>query len=417
MAQLSDDCFAFGGPLMSIDEAVALIAARVHAVGDLEEVPLAAADGRVLGVDVRAAVALPSFDNSAVDGWAVRFADISPNGETRLPVRGRIAAGGSAAGLDARACAVRVFTGAPLPAFADMVFMQEDAVEEDGQVVLPPGLKCGANLRPVGEDVAQGALALPKNRVLRPQDLALASAVGRVSLPVRARLRVALFSTGDELQEPGSPLRAAAVYDANRIMLRALLERAGALVTDLGILRDDRGALRERLADAAAGHDLVLTSGGVSTGEEDHVKAAVEAAGALTFWRMGIKPGRPVAMGVIAGKPFVGLPGNPVAAFVTFCYVARPVIARLLGAEARTPPTVPVVLAFDYRKKLGRREFVRVNLVQRPDGRLEAYPFPKVGAGVLTSLTEADGIVVLSEDWKLVAKGTAVPFLSYASLL
>ena len=417
MAQLSDDCFAFGGQLMSVDEALALIAERLHPIGAIEDVPLAEADGRVLADDVLAEVALPSFDNSAVDGWAVAFGDIRPNGTTRLPVRGRITAGGAADGIEARGCAVRVFTGAPLPAGADTVFMQEDVVEETGHVVLPPGLKRGANRRPVGEDVALGALVLPAGRVLRPQDLALAAAVGRVSLPVRTRLRVALFSTGDEVQEPGSPLRAGAIYDANRTMLRALLRRAGALVTDLGILRDDRDALRDRLAAAAAGHDLIITSGGVSTGEEDHVKSAVEGAGTLTFWRLGIKPGRPVAMGIVAGKPFVGLPGNPVAAFVTFCYVARPIIARMLGASDPPPPSVPVVLGFDYRKKTGRREFVRATLVEQPDGQLEAHQFPKIGAGILTSLTDADGLVVLSEAMEAVERGTLVPFMSYAALL
>lgn len=417
MAQLSDDCFAFGGPLMSVDEAAALIAARLQPIAAVENVLVLEADGRILGEDVHGGVALPSFDNSAVDGWAVAFKDLQPQGRTRLPIRGRVAAGGSAQGLTARGCAVRVFTGAPLPADADTIFMQEDAIEEEGHVVLPPGLKRGSNVRPVGEDVACGALVLPAGRRLRPQDLAIASAVGRVRLPVRTRLRVALFSTGDELQEPGSPLRAGAIFDANRTMLRALLGRAGALVTDLGILRDDPGALRDRLLDAAADHDLVVTSGGVSTGEEDHVKAAVEAAGALTFWRMGIKPGRPVAMGVVKGRPFVGLPGNPVAAFVTFCFVVRPIMARLLGALPQAPLTMPIGLGFAYRKKAGRREFVRVTIATRPDGSMEAQAFPKLGAGILSSLTEADGLVMLPEASTVIAPGTLVPFMSYASLL
>ncbi len=417
MAQLSDDCFAFGGPLMSIDEAVALIAARVDVVAGIEDRPLVQADRRVLAEDVRAGIALPSFANSAVDGWAVAFADLAPQGETSLPVRGRVAAGDPAEGIAARGCAVRLFTGAPIPAGADTVFMQEDVVGNGDHVVLPPGLKRGSNLRPVGEDVAEGAVVLPAGRSLRPQDLALASAVGRVNLPVRTRLRVALFSTGNELREPGSDLPLGAIYDANRAMLRALIERAGAVVTDLGILRDDRDALRDRLAGAAAGHDLIVTSGGVSMGEEDHVKAAVEAAGTLVFWRIGIKPGRPVAMGVIGGIPFVGLPGNPVAAFVTFCYVVRPIIARLSGAVPQMPPMLPVALAFDYRKKQGRREFVRVNVVAGADGGLQARKFPKIGAGILTSLTEADGLVILSEELTSVESGTVVPFVSYAALL
>ncbi len=417
MAQLSDDCFAFGGPLMSIDDAVALIAARVDVVTGIEDLPLAQADGRVLAEDVRAGIALPSFANSAVDGWAVTFADLDSAGQTRLPVRGRIAAGEPAEGIVVDGCAVRLFTGAPIPAGADTVFMQEDVVREGDHVVLPAGLKRGANLRPVGEDVAQGALVLPAGRSLRPQDLALASAVGQATLPVRMRLRVALFSTGNELREPGTDLPVGAIYDANRAMLRALIERAGAVVTDLGILRDDRDALRQRLAGAAANHDLIVTTGGVSTGEEDHVKAAVEAAGRLVFWRIGIKPGRPVAMGVIGGTPFIGLPGNPVAAFVTFCYVVRPVIARLSGAVPQMPPTSPVMLAFDYRKKQGRREFVRVTVAPGDRGGMEARQFPKIGAGIVTSLTDADGLVVLSEDLTSVKSGTVVPFVSYAALL
>lgn len=417
MPQLSDDCFAFGGPMMSIDEAVDLITARVDPVAAVESLALAQSDGRVLAQDVRAEAGLPPFDNSAVDGWAVAFADIDPKGRTTLPVRGRIAAGGSAEGVAAEGCAVRVFTGAPLPALADTVFMQEDVVRQADQVVLPPGLKRGANVRRAGEDVARGSLVLPAGRRLRPQDLALASALGRLDLAVRTRLRVALLSNGDEVQEPGTPLRSGAIYDANRVMLRAMLERAGAMVTDLGIFGDDRDALRDSLADAARHHDLIVTSGGVSTGEEDHVKAAVEAAGSLVFWRIGIKPGRPVAMGVVRGTPLLGLPGNPVAAFVTFCYVVRPVLDRLAGALPQAPLSLPVALAFDYRKKLGRREFVRVNLESRADGCLMARQFPKIGAGVITSLTEADGLVVLSEEWSTVTVGTLVPFVPFASLL
>ena len=417
MAQLSDDCFAFGGPLMSIDDAVALIAARLEVVAGVETLPFGEADGRVLAEDVRAGIALPAFANSAVDGWAVAFADLDPAGQTRLPVRGRIAAGEPAEGIVADGYAVRVFTGAPIPAGADTVFMQEDVTREGDHVVLPAGLKRGSNLRPAGEDVAQGALVLPAGRSLRPQDLAIAAAVGQATLPVRLRLRIALFSTGNELREPGFDLPAGAIYDANRAMLRAMIARAGAVVTDLGILRDDRETLRQRLAGAAANHDLIVTTGGVSTGEEDHVKAAVEAAGRLVFWRIGIKPGRPVAMGVVGGIPFVGLPGNPVAAFVTFCTIVRPVIARLSGGSPREPQTMPVTLAFGYRKKQGRREFVRVTVAPGDGGGMEARQFPKIGAGILTSLTEADGLVILSEELTSVESGTVVPFVPYAALL
>ena len=416
MAQLTDDCFAFGGELMPVETALELIAERVSAVAETDEVALAEADGRVVAADIRAPMALPPFDNSAVDGYAVRHADLAPQGETELKLSGRIAAGGSAVGLSAAGVAVRVFTGAPLPVDADTVFMQEDASAGDGCVVLPAGLRKGANLRQAGEDIAKGALLLPQGRRLRPQDIALAAAVGVRRVTVRRRLKVALFSTGDELAEPGDELRPGAIYDSNRVLIAGLLRRFGAEVVDLGILRDDRDELSARLAAAARGHDLIVTSGGVSTGEEDHVKAAVEAAGKLVFWRLGIKPGRPVAMGVIDGTPFAGLPGNPVAVFVTFCHVVRPLLQRLSGMAADPLLRLPVRAAFTYKKKPGRREYVRVSLRFGADGRPECVKHPQEGAGILTSLTETDGLAELTEPVSAVAVGDEVGFLPYAAM-
>jgi molybdopterin molybdotransferase len=417
MAQLSDDCFAFGGKLMSVDEAIELIKRTLVPAVGTERVPVSAADGRVLAADVLAPQPLPPFDNSAVDGWAVAFADLNPDGETRLPIEGRIAAGGSSQGIEVAGRAVRVFTGAPIPKGSDTIFMQEDARWDDTHVTLPHGLRRWSNMRRAGEDVTVGSVLLPAGRRLRPQDLALAAAVGQVELPVRGRLRVAIFSTGDELQEPGSPLPANATYDSNRTLLQALMQRDGVTVLDLGIIRDDPNSLRERLIEAAHTCDLIVTTGGVSTGEEDHVKTAVEAAGRLFFWRIGIKPGRPVAMGVVKGTPFLGLPGNPVAAFVTYCCVVRPVMACLSGANAEFPHTSPVRMGFDYRKKLGRREFVRVHLARLADGSTEARLFPKSGAGILTSLTDADGMLVLPEDEADIKAGAMMPFLAYEMLL
>ena len=416
MAQLTDDCFAFGGELMPVETALELIAERVSAVAETDEVALAEADGRVVAADIRAPMALPPFDNSAVDGYAVRHADLAPQGETELKRSGRIAAGGSAVGLSAAGVAVRVFTGAPLPVDADTVFMQEDASAGDGCVVLPAGLRKGANLRQAGEDIAKGALLLPQGRRLKPQDIALAAAVGVRRVTVRRRLKVALFSTGDELAEPGDELRPGAIYDSNRVLIAGLLRRFGAEVVDLGILRDDRDELSARLAAAARGHDLIVTSGGVSTGEEDHVKAAVEAAGKLVFWRLGIKPGRPVAMGVIDGTPFAGLPGNPVAVFVTFCHVVRPLLQRLSGMAADPLLRLPVRAAFTYKKKPGRREYVRVSLRFGADGRPECVKHPQEGAGILTSLTETDGLAELTEPVSAVAVGDEVGFLPYATM-
>lgn len=415
MAQLSADADAFG-PMLTIEQAAERAAGRIASVAGVETVPLAAADGRVLAQDVAAPVDLPPFANSAVDGYAVRFADLAAAGATRLPLAGRVAAGADAAGVATERVAVRVFTGAPLPAGAETVFMQEDVALEDGAVVLPPGLKPGANARPAGEDIARGALALAAGRRLRPQDLALLAALGLTEVVVRRRVRVAIFSTGDELNEPGTELPPAGIYDANRSLLRALVARAGAEVVDLGILRDEPASLAGRLRQAAEGCDLILTSGGVSTGEEDHVKAAVERVGELAFWRVAIKPGRPVAMGLVAGKPFIGLPGNPVAVFVTFAFVARTVIALLAGTQPARPHAVPVRLGFSYRKKAGRREYVRVALAPGADGIAVARKHPRDGAGVLTSLTETDGLVELADALTSIAEGTIAPFLAYEML-
>lgn len=417
MAQLSNDCFAFGGALMRVDEALALIAERIAPVIGVEHVALAEADGRVLADDVTAPIPLPPFFNSAVDGYAVRHADLTPGGETRLPVSGRLAAGAAPGADAADRVALRIFTGAAMPDGFDTVYMQEDAVREEGDVVLPAGLKPGANARPAGEDLEAGALALPAGHRLTPRDVALLGGLGLGEIAVRAPLSVGVFSTGDELVAPGRALGPAKLYDANRFMLIALARRAGCVVRDLGILPDRREAVSAALAEAAERVDMLITSGGVSTGEEDHVKAAVEAAGALTFWRVGIKPGRPVALGVVGGKAFIGLPGNPAAVFVTFAMLARPLIARLSGETWRRPLAFPVRAGFAYKKKEGRREYVRCALAPDGAGGLLARKHPREGAGVITSLTQTAGLVELPEEVTRVAEGETVAFLPYAALV
>jgi molybdopterin molybdotransferase len=417
MAQLSDDCFAFGGPMMSVDEAVAIIAARVTAVREVETIALDAADGRVLASDIAAPLPLPPFTNSAVDGYAVRSGDLSKSEQT-FPVAGRIQAGAAAGAAIKPGHAVRIFTGAPMPEGADTVFMQEDVrLDDDGAVVLPPGLKAGANVRPAGEDIPLGYAALKAGRRLRPQDIALIAAFGLTRVEVIRRIRVAVFSTGNELVTPGSPRAAAQLFDSNRFMLMAMLARLGCEVSDLGILGDDRASLASGLKEVAGRHDLILTTGGVSTGEEDHIKSAVESVGRLVLWRMAIKPGRPVAMGIIGGTPFIGLPGNPVASFVTFVHVVRPTVLALAGAQAQQPVAMPVRAAFSYKKKIARREYVRVLLRKADDGVLEAIKFPREGAGLLSSLVDTDGLVELGEEITEVQPGQTVGFLSYASLM
>jgi molybdopterin molybdotransferase len=423
MAQLTDDCFAFSGPLLPIAEAERLIAERVTPVAEGEGVALRDAAQRVLAADIVAPLSLPPFDNSAVDGYAVRHADLAAGSDTRLAVVDRLTAGRAAARAVAQGEAIRIFTGAPMPPDADTVFMQEDVQVDGDAVIVPPGLKLGANRRLAGEDVRAGAVVLPAGRHLGVSDVALAAAVGLTHVNVRRRVRVALFSTGDEIVEPGTARPPAALYDANRYLLAGMARRLGAEVTDLGILPDDANVLVGAIQAAAAAHDLVLTSGGVSTGEADHVRNAVERVGSLVFWRVAIKPGRPVAMGVVRAAAsdetaaFVGLPGNPVAAFVTFARVVRPLLMRLAGAVPAALIALPVRASFAYRKKPGRREYVRVTLRRLADGSIEAEKFPQDGAGVLTSLTETDGLVELPEDITDIAPGAVVGFLSYASLI
>src|ERR1700728_2125610 len=423
MAQLSDDCFAFNGPLLPVDDAERLITERVVPVDGYETVPLREAAGRVLVEDVVAPVNVPPFDNSAVDGYAVRAADLKTDGEMRLRVVDRVAAGHDATQALHAGDAIRIFTGAPMPAGADTVFMQEDCRVEPGAVIVPPGLKRGANRRLAGEDMRMGSVALPAGRRLAVQHIALAAALGLTSLKVRRRVRIALFSTGDEIVEPGTKLPSAALYDSNRYLLSGLIARFGAEVTDLGILSDDPNELAQALKSAAANHDLVLTSGGVSSGEADYVRTTIESIGRIVFWRVAIKPGRPVAMGVIPGsKPgdgaaFVGLPGNPVAVFVTFMRVVRPLLLRLSGALPEPLTALPARAAFSYKKRKGRREYVRVALRPAADGAIEAFKHPQDGAGVITSLTETDGLAELTEEITNVEPGATIGFLSYALLV
>jgi molybdopterin molybdotransferase len=415
MAQLSDDCFAFGGALLSVDEALARIADHVTSVVGSETVPLRAAAGRILERDVEASINLPPHANSAVDGYAVAYADLSRDCETELPVGGRAAAGHPLDRPVRPGEAIRIFTGAPMPAGADTVLMQEDCVAERGRVRLRPGIRKGANRRQAGEDLALGETALAAGRRLGPADIGLAAALGCRELPVYQPLRVALLSTGDEVREPGVTLPPGAIYDANRFMLAALLERLGCVVSDFGIRPDREAALADTLSAASAGHDLIVTSGGVSTGEEDHVKAAVERLGALHFWRLAIKPGRPVALGQVAGVPLIGLPGNPVAVAVTFALLARPLVLKLAGAVAAPPRAFPVRAGFAYRKKPGRREYLRAQL-ERDGDAVIAKKHPRDGAGILSSIVQSDGLVVLDEATGDLSAGAIVDFLPFSEV-
>lgn len=397
------------GSLIRLDEAVAMMRSRLSAVTEVETVALTQALGRVLSADQVATLNVPAFDASAMDGWAVRAADL---GRGALAVGGRIAAGHPLTEAVLPERAYRIFTGAPVPPGLDTVIMQEDA-RCDGDMVWLPQARAGANIRAAGEAVTVGDVTLAAGTLLRPQHVGVAATLGLARLPVRRRLRVAVFSTGDELREPGAVLPPGATFDANRASLRALLSQLGCEVSDLGILADRPEVVRQALAQAAPAHDLIVTSGGVSVGDEDHVKAAVQALGQLDFWRLALKPGKPLALGHIGDTVFLGLPGNPVAVMVAFLLVGREVVAALAGATLPPMRRYRLPAAFSLDKKAGRREFPRARLTE--DGTVEL--FRTDSSGVLTSMTEADGLVDLPEDAVHIRPGDPVAFLPFSEVM
>ncbi len=398
------------------DEVRAALLAAATPVREVDTVSTAEARGRVLAVDQVSGLDVPPLDNSSMDGYAVNSADVTAAG-ARLTVAQRIPAG-SVGHLLARGTAARIFTGAPVPHGADAIVMQE-LCSLDGDAVLIDHLpRPGEWIRRAGEDIARGATLLAAGTRLQPQMLGLAASVGCASLPVFRRLRVALFSTGDELVMPGEPLPAGAIYNSNRYVLRGLLEALGCEVHDLGIVPDSLDATRAALRGAAAACDLIVTSGGVSVGEEDHVRPAVLAEGRLDLWLVAMKPGKPVAFGHVddpAGGPgaaFIGLPGNPVSSFVTFALLVRPFVLRAMGVADCLPRSIPLVADFDWSRPDRRREFLRARL--GADGRVGL--FPNQGPGVLTSTVWADGLVD-NPPGQAIAAGETVRFIPYSELL
>ncbi|HEY0819021.1 MAG TPA: gephyrin-like molybdotransferase Glp [Rhizobacter sp.] len=398
--------------LLTLDEAQARLLGAVSPLAETELVTTFDGLGRVLAQELRSEVDVPSADNSAMDGYAFRCADV-PAAGTVLPVSQRIPAGTVGAPLEP-GTAARIFTGAFVPDGADTVVMQEQCEALDGAVRINTEPQAGTAIRRRGEDLSRDAVALPRGLRLTPQALGLAATAGAATLTVKRRPRVALFSTGDELAMPGEPLKPGAIYNSNRFTLRALIQALGCECTDLGIVPDQLAATRDALRRAAQGHDLIVTSGGVSVGEEDHLKPAVQAEGSLDLWQMAIKPGKPLAFGSVrradAGKAwFVGLPGNPVSSFVTFLLAVRPLLLKLQGATALHPVGVPMRADFDWTRADRRREFLRARRNER--GGLDL--FANQGSGVLTSTVWADGLIDNLPDTPIRA-GDTVRFISLA---
>ncbi len=396
--------------MLAVEEALARLLAQAHTLTDVETVSTLAAHGRVLAQPVVSALDVPPMDNSQMDGYALRCADVT-SAPTTLPVAQRIAAGHVGAPLVPGTVA-RIFTGAPVPAGADTIVMQEATTVSGERVTINEVPTAGAWIRRAGFDVKRGAMILAAGHRLRPQDCGLAASIGVAELVVVRRPRVAVFFTGDELVMPGEPLPPGRIYNSNRFVLRGLLERLGCEVIDLGIVPDDFERTRQTFVAAAERADLIVTSGGVSVGEEDHVKPAVQAEGSLDVWQIAMKPGKPLAFGAVACVPFIGLPGNPVSSFVTFLLFARPFILRRQGVLEVAPRALPLRTDFDWPKADKRREFLRVRV--NADGRLEL--FTNQNSAVLTSTAWADGLID-NPAGSTIARGATVRYLPFAELL
>lgn len=409
---LRDDCFALpaGVDWTPVDEALRMLQDRLHPVVGQEECALPEALGRVLAEPVVAQRSNPPQANTAVDGYGFAHASLG-DGDPVLPlVQGRAAAGLAYDGAVPPGHAIRILTGAALPQGVDTVVLQEDVSLGDGQIAFRGGIKPGANTRQAGEDIAEGDIALAAGRVLTPADLALIAAVGVSRVATYRPLRVAVISTGDELVEPGEDAAAGQIFDANRPMLTALVRRFGYVVVDMGKVVDDRAALRRSFDQAAEQADVILTSGGASAGDEDHVSALLNDAGAMSEWRIALKPGRPLALGLWQGVPVFGLPGNPVAALVCTLIFARPAMAALAGAGWSMPQGFDVPAGFAKIKKPGRREYLRARV---RDGRAEV--FKSEGSGRISGLSWAEGLVELADDGQQIEPGDPVRFIPYGS--
>ncbi|GAB3628527.1 molybdopterin molybdenumtransferase MoeA [Pandoraea terrae] len=407
--------------MLSTQEALSAVLDAARPVGAFETIDTLSANGRVLAADIVATLDVPPMDTSAMDGYAMRCGDLT-GAETALPVTQRIPAGHQPEPLEI-GTAARIFTGAPLPEGADTVVMQEqcEAVDDGNRVIVRHAPQAGEFVNRQGSDIRNGSVILAAGTRLGPQALGLAASVGCASLTVSRRLRVAVFYTGDELTMPGETLRPGGIYNSNRFVLRGLLDNLGCELTDYGIVPDNLAATRAILRDAARSNDLIITSGGVSVGEEDHVKPAVEAEGRLNLWQIALKPGKPLAFGEVinaAAEPaarrawFIGLPGNPVSSFVTFLLFVRPFILRLQGATDVTPRRLALRADFTQKKADRRNEFLRARI--NATGGLDL--FPNQSSAVLTSTVWGDGLIDNPPGHRIEA-GQTVAFLPFAELL
>ena len=414
------DCCADGheGPALKLTDALARILAEVRPVSGSETLAVRSALGRVLSTDVVSTINVPSHTNSAMDGYALPGAGLSAAGETRLEVIGTSAAGRPFAGTVGAGQCVRIMTGAPMPAATDTVVMQENVTRDGDTAIIRAGQKPGQHVRQAGEDIAAGNVALRAGTLLLPAQIGILASIGVGEVSVRRRPRVAFFSTGDELRSVGQPLGEGHIYDSNRYTIYGMLTRLGVELLDMGVIRDDRDAVEQAFARAAQEADAIVTSGGVSVGDADYVAETLARAGTVGFWKVAMKPGRPIAFGRIGEALFFGLPGNPNSVMATFYQLVQPSLQALAGMPDPEPPlTMPAISASALRKKPGRREFQRGVLSRAADGRLVVHKTGHQGSGVLSSMAAANCFIVLPEDAGPVSEGDEVTVQPFAAFV
>ncbi len=400
--------------LKPVDEALQFLLSHAKAITDTEILPCAVALGRVLAEPVKSCVNVPPWNNSAMDGYAFSYADVDE--DQAVTVSQRIPAGSSGQQL-AKGTVARIFTGAPIPPGADTVVMQEHCSADGDRVTIDKMPDPAANVRMAGEDVAVDEIVLEAGTLLGPQHLGLAASVGVAQLTVFRRLKVGVFSSGDELVMPGEELQAGQIYNSNQFTLTGLLQSLNCELVNLGIVEDTFEATCDALSAAAKQADLILASGGVSVGEEDHVKPAVEKLGSLELWKIAIRPGKPLAFGHVEGVPFIGAPGNPVSLFVTFCVFARPFIKTMQGISGNIMPlAIQAKAGFDWQRPDKRREYARAQLTVNEHGQRLVNVYPSRSSGVLSSVAWANGLAVI-EKGQVLEKGDEVFFIPFSELL
>ena len=412
---MSDCCYNPNEKMLTTDEAIDFLLARSTATEQVEKINILDALDRVLAEPITSTLNVPPLDNSAMDGYVTRFADLNSDSETSLPISQRIAAGYVGDKL-AEGTAARIFTGAPVPEGADTIIMQEQCQQQGDAVVISGKINKGDHIRRAGEDIVEGSKVMSAGQKLRPQDMGLIASVGIAEVLVYKKITVAIFSTGDELLMPGEAAQPGKIFNSNLYTLTGLLEKVGCEVIDLGCIVDDLDKTVEAMQKAAEQADLIMTTGGVSVGEEDYIKLAIDKLGSVEMWRVAMKPGKPVAFGEVNKTPFIGLPGNPVSVFVTFCLFARGVIRTMQGCTEVLPRKMQVTIDFAWPRKGPRREFVRGQLITNEQGQQVAQTYSSHSSGVLTSTTWAQGLIEIPENTQF-EKGDVLNWLDFSELL